>query len=64
MITRLFQFNIFNYYLPYMIVAFNPGNPQNFVELFYLMATQMVFKQIISNVIEYLQPIIKARKKL
>ena len=64
MITRLFQFNFFNFYLPYIIVAFDPNDHQSFVDLFYLMLTQMGVKQILSNVLEYLEPILKHKSKL
>ena len=37
LINRLFKFNIFNFYLPMIIVAFDPINSRNIVDLFYLM---------------------------
>ena len=37
LISRLFQFNFFNFYLPMIIVSFDSHSGKNFVDLFYLM---------------------------
>ena len=38
--SELFKFNIFNYYLPMMVVAFDPRNQRSFVDVFLLMAVR------------------------
>lgn len=61
LISRLFQFNFFNFYGPMLLVAFYRNNYQN---LFIMMFTQMACKQTTYNIIEWLMPIIKTRTKL
>ena len=64
LVDKLFRFNIFNYYFPMMLVGFDQRNPNRLRDVFNLMLTQMAFKQISSNVVEYYQPILFAKKKL
>lgn len=39
LISRLFLFNIFNFYLPMIRVAFDIDNKSNFVDLWYMLLT-------------------------
>lgn len=64
MIQRLFQFNILNFYFPFIIVAFDQKNERNFVDLFYLLLTQMAIKQLFFNYVEYQIPRFMAKDKL
>lgn len=60
LITRLFQFNFFNFYMPMLIVAFYS---QNYDNLFMMLFTKMSAKQIGMNIVEYILPILKVRSK-
>lgn len=64
LINRLFKFNIFNYYLPLIIVAFDPSNQRSFVDLFLLMVVQMSVQQISLNLYEYFRPLVMTKEKL
>ena len=61
--NRLFMFNCFNFYLPAIWLMFFTTKT-NFMDLFNLMLVQMGYKQISANIIEYLMPIILAKRKL
>lgn len=61
LINRLFQFNFFNFYMPLLLVAFYTTNYNN---LFIMMLSQMAFKQTSQNMVEYIIPILKTKKKL
>lgn len=62
--SRLFQFNVLNFYFPMLWVAFDARNKRNYHDLFNLMLVQMAVKQVSANVVEYVQPIIMAKRKL
>ena len=64
LIRRLFQFNFINFYFPMLWVAFDARNNRRYTDLFNLMLVQMAVKQVSFNVIEYFQPIMKAKSKL
>ena len=61
LINRLFQFNFFNFYMPMLLVAFYT---RKYDDLFMMMLSQMAFKQISMNLIEWFLPIITTRKKM
>lgn len=64
LINRLFLFNFFNFYFPMLWVGFDYRNKRNYFDLFMLMTTQMAFKQIGMNLMEYFMPILLIRPKL
>lgn len=64
LIRRLALFNCLNFFLPLMLIAFDQRNPRNFDDIFDLALSQMAYKQIAGNIIEYFTPIIKVKKKL
>mmetsp|Transcript_28020 Transcript_28020/g.42370 ORF Transcript_28020/g.42370 Transcript_28020/m.42370 type:complete len:293 (-) Transcript_28020:820-1698(-) len=64
LITRFFLFNSFNYYFPLLFIAVDTRNKRSYDNIFYLMLSQMAFKQILINFIEYWMPIIKVRGPL
>lgn len=64
LINRLFIFNGLNFYLPLLFVAFDERNPRNYDDLFQLLLSQLAYKQIGMNVLEYAVPIIYTKKKL
>jgi hypothetical protein len=64
LIKRLFLFNALNFYVPLILVAFDTRNARNYDDLFSLLLTQMAYKQIAMNLIEYLTPILRVKKKL
>ena len=64
LISRLFLFNIFNFYLPMLTVAFDDSNSRNFIALFYMLLTQLAGNQIAVNILEYIRQLILARQQL
>lgn len=55
---------MFNFYFPMMYTGFDTSNNQRVYDVFILMLSQMTIKQFGLNIIEYLIPIIKSKKKL
>lgn len=59
----MFAFNFFNFYLPIFLVAVLA---QFFVymDIYYLVLTQLCIKQVADNLIEYIYPMYETRTRL
>ena len=58
------MFNGLNFYFPLIFVAFDPRNAANYDDLFSLLMTQLAFKQVGMNLVEYFLPIIQLEKPI
>ena len=63
LITMFFMFNFLNFYLPLLLVAVL-YTLFTYEDVFTLIASQMVFKQIFANVMEYITPMMYTRRRL
>jgi len=55
---------LFNFYLPLLFIAVDERNKRSYDDIFFLMVSQMGFKQIMLNFIEYWTPILTVRFSL
>ena len=58
------MFNGLNFYFPLIFVAFDPRNAANYDDLFSLLMTQLAFKQVGMNLVEYFLPIMQLEKPI
>jgi hypothetical protein len=64
LIRRIFYANVVSYYIPLAYSAFDTRNPERFSDMFYLMLSQMVVKQVGFNAFEAIYPQIVFKPKI